>query len=124
MEGLQHLSALVYLESLDDSKIFEIIKRLNEKRFKLNVLMKFGLGKKEDHVVIISYVLNSISKQNTTYGSNSFGFIAIDDRHIDIEWHNGKIRVFCQSVEVCTFDYTYDTEKFIDICFEILNHFK
>jgi hypothetical protein len=126
MDDLQYLSVLNYLEHLEDHKVFEIIKILEKRKFKLHVMNHFFLHQKgKDRLDIIMYVLNSIVKKTISLGSNGFNFITKNDYYIEINWRNGNV-----VVEYADLDYTrvmiplyktkYNSERFIDISFEIL----
>jgi len=127
MDDLQYLSVLKYLEHLDDHKVFEIIKILEKRKFKLHVINHFAhqKGNDSDRLDIIMYVLDSIVKKTKSLGTCGFDFITKNDYYIEIDWRNGNV-----VVEYADLDYTrvmiplyktkYNSERFIDISFEIL----
>lgn len=126
MEDLQYLSVLKYLEHLDDHKVFEIIKTLEKRKFKLHVMNHFFLhqkGNDSDRLDIIIYVLNSIVKKTISLGSNGFNFITKNDYYIEIDWRNGNVVVEYADkfyAMIPLYKTKYNSERFIDISFEIL----
>lgn len=131
MEDLQYLSVLNCLEHLEDHKVFEIIKILEKKKFKLHVMNHFAhqKGNDSDRLDIIMYVLNSIVDRTKSLGSNGFDFITKNDYYIEINWRNQDVIVE-YAEKFYAWDYTrvmtplyktkYNSERFIDISFEIL----
>jgi len=133
MEDLQYLSVLKYLEHLEDHKVFEIIKILEKRKFKLHVMNYFHHRTNPDKYDIMIYILRqkTILSETKSLGCSSLDFITKNGYYIEIEWRNQNVNVeylYIGNNRSRAWDYPlkmtplYSSkyDHFIDSCFEIL----